>query len=121
MMRASTAVFTVTDVTDSAAYYGDRLGFDIAFEYGEPALYIGLCSGEVTLHLISAAKAPRPPGHGAVSIFVDDVDALHADLVKRGAKILKAPQDYDYGLRDFDVADLDGNMIFFGMPSKKSS
>lgn len=25
-----------------------------------------------------------------------------------------------YGLRDFDVADLDGNMIFFGMESKKS-
>jgi hypothetical protein len=41
--------------------------------------------------------------------------------VKRGAKVLKAPQDYDYGLRDFDVADLDGNMIFFGMESKKRS
>jgi hypothetical protein len=37
-----------------------------------------------------------------------------------GAKVLKAPADYDYGLRDFDVADLDGNMIFFGMESKKS-
>jgi len=22
--------------------------------------------------------------------------------------------NYDYGLRDFDVADLDGNMLFFG-------
>ena len=50
-----------------------------------------------------------------MSIFVDDVDALHADLVKRGARVLKEPKDYDYGLRDFDVADLDGNMIFFGM------
>jgi hypothetical protein len=54
-----------------------------------------------------------------VSIFVDDVDALHADLVKRGARVLKAPRDY--GLRDFDVADLDGNMIFFGMESQKAS
>ena len=56
----------------------------------------------------------------AVSIIVDDVDGLHAQLMKRGAKVLKAPQDYDYGLRDFDVADLDGNMIFFGMELKKS-
>jgi len=24
-------------------------------------------------------------------------------------------------MRDFDVADLDGNMIFFGMESKKAS
>ncbi len=121
MMRASTTVFTVTNVMESAAYYRDKLGFDVAFQYGEPTFYVGLCSAEVTLHLIAAAKAPRPPGHGAVSISIDDVDALHADLVKRGAKVLKAPKDYDYGLRDFDVADLGGNMIFFGMESKKSS
>jgi len=121
MMRESTTVMTVTDVLASMAYYRDKLGFDVAFEYGSPTFYVGLCSGEVTLHLIAASQTPRQPGHGAVSIFVDDVDALHADLVKRGAKVLKAPKDYDYGLRDFDVADLDGNMIFFGMESKKVS
>jgi hypothetical protein len=32
--------------------------------------------------------------------------------------VLKEPKDYDHGLRD--VADLDGNMIFFGMESKKA-
>jgi catechol 2,3-dioxygenase-like lactoylglutathione lyase family enzyme len=120
MMHGSTTVFTVKDVMESAAYYRDKLGFDVAFEYGEPTFYVGLCSGEVTLHLIAANQTPRQPGHGAVSIIVDDVDALHADLMKRGAKVLKAPQDYDYGLRDFDVVDLDGNMIFFGMESKKA-
>src|SRR5580704_16088523 len=121
MMRSSTTVMTVKNVLESLAYYRDKLGFDVAFEYGKPTFYVGLCSGEVTLHLIAADRTPRQPGHGAVSIFVDDVDALHGELVKRGAKVLKAPQDYDYGLRDFDVADLDGNMIFFGMESKKSS
>jgi len=50
-----------------------------------------------------------------------ETDELLVEGLKRGAKVLKAPQDYDYGLRDFDVADLDGNMIFFGMESKKSS
>jgi hypothetical protein len=59
--------------------------------------------------------------HASITIFVDDVDALHADLAKCGARVLKAPKDYDYRLRDFDVADLDGNMIFFGMESKKAS
>jgi catechol 2,3-dioxygenase-like lactoylglutathione lyase family enzyme len=121
MMHGSTTVFTVKDVLESMAYYRDKLGFDLAFEYGKPIFYIGLCSGPVSLHLIAASKTPRQPGHGAVSISVDDVDALHADLVKRGANVLKEPQDYDYGLRDFDVADLDGNMIFFGMESKKST
>jgi uncharacterized glyoxalase superfamily protein PhnB len=53
-----------------------------------------------------------------VSIHVDDVDALHADLMRRGARILNAPRDQDYGLRDFAIADPDGNMIFFGMETK---
>jgi len=113
MMKASTTVLTVRDIPASLAYYRDKLGFDVAFEYGMPTFYAGVCSGRVTLHLISASRTPRQPGHGAVAIDVDDVDALHADLVKRGAKVLKAPANYDYGLRDFDVADLDGNMLFF--------
>jgi catechol 2,3-dioxygenase-like lactoylglutathione lyase family enzyme len=117
-MNGSTAVLTVKDIEASLAYYRDKLGFDIAFEYGNPTFYAGLCSGKVTLHLISASQTPRQPGHGAVTIDVDDVDAVHADLVKRGAKVLKEPKDYDYGMRDFDVADLDGNMIFFGMEFK---
>ena len=114
-MHASTTVFTVRDIAASLAYYRDKLGFGIAFEYGTPTFYAGVCSGKVTLHLVSASRTPRQPGHGAVAIDVDDVDALHADLVSRGAKVLKAPANYDYGLRDFDVADLDGNMLFFGM------
>ena len=120
MMRGSTTIFTVEDAAASLAYYRDRVGFDVAFEYGSPTFYVGLCSGEVSLHLIAAAQAPRPPGHGAVSIHVDDVDALHADLVRRGAKILNSPKDQDYGLRDFAIADADGNMIFFAMELGKS-
>ena len=96
MMHASITIFTVKDVMASLAYFRDKLGFDVAFEYGTPTYYVGLCSGEVSLHLVAAAQTPRLPGHGAVSIFVDDVDALHADLVKRGARVLKAPKDYDY-------------------------
>jgi catechol 2,3-dioxygenase-like lactoylglutathione lyase family enzyme len=118
MMRTSITIFTVKDVMASLAYFRDKLGFDVAFEYGSPTYYVGVSSGEVTLHLVNASQTPRLSGQGAVSIFVDDVDALYAELVKRGARVLKAPKDYDYGLRDFDVADLDGNMIFFGMESK---
>ncbi len=122
MMNASTTVLTVRDIQASLAYYRDKLGFDLAFENGtSPIAYAGLCSGKVTLHLIPASRTPRQPGHGAVAIDVDDVDTLHADLVKRGARVLKAPANYDYGLRDFEVADLDGNMLFFAMEIPKKS
>jgi uncharacterized glyoxalase superfamily protein PhnB len=46
---------------------------------------------------------------------------VHADLLSRGADVIKAPQDYAYGMRDFDVVDLDGNQLTFGMESRKAS
>ena len=120
MMRHSVTVFTVANIADSLAYYRDRLGFDVAFEYGQPTSYVGLKEGNVSLHLIATTRNNRLPGRGAVSIFVDDVDALHADLVRRGARVMSDPSDQNYGIRDFDVTDLDGNMIYFGMPLKRN-
>jgi hypothetical protein len=38
-------------------------------------------------------------------------------LTARGANVLKAPQDYANGMRDFDITDLDGNQLVFGMES----
>jgi uncharacterized glyoxalase superfamily protein PhnB len=44
----------------------------------------------------------------------DDVDALHAELKDRGAKIIQAPTDRTYGLREFRVQDPDGYILGFG-------
>jgi hypothetical protein len=53
-------------------------------------------------------------------VFVNDVDSVHDELAGRGAKVIKAPQNYDYGMRDFDVIDLDGNHLTFGMEAPHS-
>ena len=63
-MRGSTTVFTMKNILESLAYYRDKIGFDVAFECGTPTFYAGLCSGEVTLHLISAAQARRQGAQG---------------------------------------------------------
>ena len=47
MMHDSTTVFTVNDVMESLTYYRDKIGFEVAFEYGKPIFYVGLFSGEV--------------------------------------------------------------------------
>jgi hypothetical protein len=31
--------------------------------------------------------------------------------------VIKAPENYAYGMRDFDVVDPDGNQLTFGMES----
>jgi uncharacterized glyoxalase superfamily protein PhnB len=71
----------------------------------------------VLIHLQAASDTKRQPGHGAVNVFVTDVDALYQELKSRGVRILHEPKDYPYGMRDFDVLDLDGNQLTFGMES----
>ena len=121
MITGTATVLTVRDIAASLAYYRDALGFTITFEWGEPTYYVCLCRDEAAVHLRAANKFELLPGNGALCIFVEDVDAIHAELVARKAKVVKPPQDYDYGMRDFDVVDLDGNQIFFGMASRKTA
>jgi catechol 2,3-dioxygenase-like lactoylglutathione lyase family enzyme len=117
MMVGSATVFVVTDIAKSADHYRDVLGFTVTFEYGAPTFYVCLCRDEVALHLLAASQTRRRPGNGGICVFVRDVDAVHAELAARGASIIKPPQNYDYGMRDFDVTDLDGNQLTFGTGS----
>lgn len=114
-LAGAATVFVVKDIAASIAHYRDVLGFTVTFEYGTPLFYACLCRDEVALHLLAAHRTGRLPGNGAICVFVDDVDGIHAELATRGANVLKPPQDYDYGMRDFDVVDLDGNQLTFGM------
>ena len=118
MLVGAATVFVVNDIARSVAYYRDALGFDVTFQYGEPPFYACLCRDEVALHLLAASKTKRLPGDGGICIFVKDVDAVHAELIERGAKAIKPPQNYDYGMRDFDLVDLDGNHLTYGMGSR---
>ncbi len=118
MLVGAATVFVVSDIDQSLAYYRDALGFQVTFQYGEPSFYVCLCRDEVALHLLAASKTKQLPGHGGLCVFVKDVDAVYAELLERGAKVVKPPQDYDYGMRDFDLIDLDGNRIPYGMESR---
>jgi hypothetical protein len=51
---------------------------------------------------------------GQAYFAVDDADALHAYQAAQGVSVLRAPADQPYELRDYTVADLDGNELTFG-------
>ena len=115
VMVGAATVFTVTDIAKSIEHYRDALGFAVTFQYGQPIFYACLRRDEVAVHLLAAHETKRLPGHGGICVFVKDVDRVHAELAARGANVIKPPQNYDYGMRDFDVIDLDGNHLTFGM------
>ena len=115
MMAGSATVFVVSDIAAGLAYYRDVLGFQVTFGYGQPLSYACLCRDEVALHLLASSRTKRLPGHGAICVFVRDVDQIYAEVSGRGARLLNQPEDRDYGMRDFDVVDTDGNQLTFGM------
>jgi predicted enzyme related to lactoylglutathione lyase len=119
VLQAAAPVFVVEDVMRSVDYFRNALGFRIEFTHGEPASYAGVERDNVTVHLQAARDSKRKVGHSAIYVFVADVDELHRELQSRGAKVANEPRDYPYGMRDFDVHDLDGNALCFGMELKK--
>ena len=102
-------VFRVSDGRAAAVWY-ERLGFEITgehrFEPGLP-LYLFLRRGTVNLHL-SEHLGDAPP-ESLAYFYVDDVDALAADL---GESV----QDVPWG-REVDLTDPDGNRLRIGTPS----
>ncbi len=55
-----------------------------------------------------------PPDMFDIYVYVDDVDALHEELVGRGAEILAAVNETGYGCREFRVLDPHGYILAFG-------
>jgi uncharacterized glyoxalase superfamily protein PhnB len=53
-------------------------------------------------------------GTSACYITVDDADAVWAEVQKAGATV--SIENSSYGMRDFNVADPDGNILGFGQP-----
>ncbi len=113
-LRDAATLFVVQDVLRSVEHYRDVLGFRVEFTYGEPTFYAGVERDNVAIHLQAASETKRQPGHGAINVFVTGVDPLYQELKARGARTTEEPADRPYGMRDFDIVDLDGNQLCFG-------
>ena len=53
-------------------------------------------------------------GRTTVYVAVDEVDPLHDRAQAAGAEIVMAPEDQEYGSRDFAARDPEGNIWSFG-------
>jgi uncharacterized glyoxalase superfamily protein PhnB len=117
-LKAATPILFVSDVSATAAYFRDQLGFEIGFLYGEPPYYGAVSRGEACLHLrfVHAPVFRKDLDEESLivaTIEVDDVAVLFAELKARGAMISQPLQKQAWGGTDFYVRDLDGNQFSF--------
>lgn len=123
-------ILGVRDVRRTAEYYRDVLGFSLDPETGvfegagdDPGgLYAIVERDGAAVHFqIRRGDLParrREPLERDVYIYVDDVDALYAELRRRGASVPEPPRTAPYGLREIVAEDLDGYRVAFGAPVK---
>lgn len=103
----------VPDVLAAVEFYTEKLGFTLAFTWGEPVTMAGVSLGEAKIFLQAGTANPA----GCYLYFmVGDADALHTCYKENGVTIAVAPEDRQYGLRDFRIQDLNGYQLSFGHP-----
>ncbi|OGG55449.1 MAG: hypothetical protein A3F84_15000 [Candidatus Handelsmanbacteria bacterium RIFCSPLOWO2_12_FULL_64_10] len=116
MFKLAIPVLHVSSSAAAEAFYCNRLGFSRQFAYrvdkakSDPC-YMGLTRDGVQLH-VSSFPGDGVSG-GVVFLLVEDVDALHAELVAKGVAIDTGPIDQSWGNREMYVKDSDGNSIRF--------
>jgi uncharacterized glyoxalase superfamily protein PhnB len=118
-LKSIVPILFVRDVPTTAAFFRDKLGFEIDFLYGEPPFYGAVSRDEVCIHLRCvhqpnfADLAAREVSLILASIEVPDVQALFKEFEGRGAEITQQPTHQTWGGTDFHVRDPDGNVISF--------
>jgi uncharacterized glyoxalase superfamily protein PhnB len=119
-LKAVHPVLGARDVSATAQWYIDRLGFTRTFDDGgSPVRYAGIRRDSVELHLQWQDERYFPaPGEDspAYRFHVDDPDAFHAECIQRGLKPTAALRNTSWGTREWGVYDPNGHGLHFYRP-----
>jgi catechol 2,3-dioxygenase-like lactoylglutathione lyase family enzyme len=108
------------DLDAAREFYTAKLGFQVAFAYGEPTSYLQVVRGGARLN-IRHADGPvfadgfreREPDALAATLVLDDAGPLFLELQAKGVAFHQPLRDEPWGARTFIVADPDGNLLCF--------
>lgn len=109
----------VSDVEASCEFYTKKLGFAVAFTYGEPPFYGQVFRDGARLnlrHLDEPAFKPELQAREqllSASITVDDAEPLFSEFETAGVSFHQRLKTETWGARTFVVRDPDGNLILF--------
>jgi catechol 2,3-dioxygenase-like lactoylglutathione lyase family enzyme len=103
----------VTSLEKALPFYVGALGMAKVFENGDPAGFVILKRDSAEIHLTVSSRHVAA-SHNVAHLLVSDAAALYDRCVESGAHVIKRLRDQPYGLRDFVVADPDGNRIDIG-------
>jgi uncharacterized glyoxalase superfamily protein PhnB len=119
LLKKVIPILFVRDVKKSAAWFRDKLNFQIDFLHGLPPSYGAVSRDGVCLHLRFVhhpffAKAAAEEGDLILaSIEVANVQGLFEEFKARGVEFPQQLKKQAWGGTDFQVRDPDGNVLSF--------
>ena len=121
-----TPILNVSNILESFAWF-EKLGWTKAWDGGDPPTFGGVCSGTCEIFLCLNGQGGRGttglsatfgPGSNEaaekgvwMSIWVDDVDALHKRCVSHGLEVTWPPTDMPWNVREMHVRHPDGHVF----------
>ena len=126
LARRVTPILNVSDMRASFEWF-EKLGWTKGWEWGSPPDFGGVHSGECEIFLCLDGQGGRVRGDAAsprgflgseapeqgtwMSIWVDDVDAVHANCVAQGLEVTWPPTDMPWNVREMHVRHPDGHVF----------
>jgi catechol 2,3-dioxygenase-like lactoylglutathione lyase family enzyme len=125
--RRLSPILNVSDLPASFAWFA-KLGWAKAWDWSAYAdarpTFGAVASGDLEIFLCLDCQGGRGKdggvgGHGQgvwMSIWVDDVDEVHAVCQREGLEVLQQPLDEDWGVREMHVRHPDGHVFRISQP-----
>jgi catechol 2,3-dioxygenase-like lactoylglutathione lyase family enzyme len=117
----------VTDIAASCDFFTGKLGFAIAFTYGEPPFYAQVKRDGVRLNLKCVERPVIDPAlrdreellSAALTVATaEEIKQLFLELQAAGVICFQTLRREPWGARNFIVKDLDGNLLLFAGPAE---
>jgi predicted enzyme related to lactoylglutathione lyase len=121
-----TPILNVSDIRESFLWF-EKLGWRKAWDWGEPPTFGSVRSGLNEIFLCQGAQGGRgrsgvpmtfgPQGDQTadkgvwMSIWVDDVDAVHRTCLEQGVEVTWPPTDMPWNVREMHVRHPDGHVF----------
>ncbi len=127
--KGLTPILNVSNISESFEWFA-KLGWSKAWEWGTPPTFGSVCSGEYQIFLCEDGQGGRGKstgdstspleGHDCadrgmwMSIWVDDVDAVHQSCLTQGLEATFPPTDMPWNVREMHVRHPDGHVFRIG-------
>lgn len=123
--KALTPILNVSNIHESFAWF-EKLGWRKCWDWGSPPTFGAVGSGECEIFLCENGQGGRGRGSGAtfgrggdqtadkgawMSMWVDDVDAVHRRCLEQGIEVAWPPTDMPWNVREMHVRHPDGHVF----------